>query len=239
MRNNKVAIYLAASSLMLGVVLAAGIADVKALYAKGSFKEASDMAATLKTAEGFVWAAKSLSIYAQTRPVSEQDDHYAKAEGYATKAIDLDANNADGYFELARADGRLSQLRGVLASLAQGYGSKIKENLDKAIKLNPKHASAMVALGLWHAEIVNKGVAWLYGADGRQISPLMEAAIKLEPDQVIHRVEYARALVLLDRAKYKERAIDLLEGALKLKPSDAAEQLDYARAQRDLAELKK
>jgi predicted Zn-dependent protease len=67
----------------------------------------------------------------------------------------------------------------------------------------------------------------------------MEAAIKLEADQVIHRVEYARALVLLDRAKYKERAIDLLEGALKLKPSDAAEQLDYARAQRDLAELKK
>ncbi len=225
--------------MFLGLAVAAGIADVKTMYAKGQFKEASDLAATLKTSEGFAWAAKSLSIYAGTRPVSDQDELYAKSEGYSKRAIDLDANNPEGYFEAARAQGRLSQLRGVLASLAQGYGATVKENLEKCIKLDPKHAGAKVALALWNAEIVNKGVGWLYGADGNRVVPLMEEAIKLEPDTIIHRVEYAHALVLLDKAKNKAKAIELLESALKLKVNDAAEQLDFDRAGRDLADLKK
>jgi hypothetical protein len=224
---------------LLGLAVAAGIADVKAMYAKGQFKEASDMAANLKTSEGFAWAAKALSTYALTRPTSDQDELYAKSEGYSKRAIDLDANNPEGYFEAARAQGRLSQLRGVLASLAQGYGATIRENLEKCIKLDPKHAGAKVALALWNAEIVNKGVGWLYGADGNRVVPLMEEALKLEPDVIIHRVEYARALTLLDRNKNKAKSIELLEGALKLKVNDAAEQLDFDRAQRDLADLKK
>lgn len=224
---------------VLNLAVAAGIADVKSMYAKGQFKEASDLAATLKTSEGFAWAGKALAVYALTRPASEQDDLYAKSEGYGKRAIELDANNPEGYFEVARAQGRLSQLRGVLASLAQGYGATIRENLEKCIKLDPKHASAKVALALWNAEIVNKGVGWLYGADASRVVPLMEEAIKLEPDVIIHRVEYARGLVLLDRNKNKAKAIELLEGALKLKVNDAAEQLDFDRAQRDLTDLKK
>ena len=224
---------------LLSLAVAAGIADVKSMYAKGQFKEASDLAATLKTSEGFSWAGKALAVYALTRPASEQDELYAKSEGYGKRAIELDANNPEGYFEVARAQGRLSQLRGVLASLAQGYGASIRENLDKCIKLDPKNASAKVALALWNAEIVNKGVGWLYGADAGRVVPLMEEAVKLEPDVIIHRVEYAHALVLLDKNKNKAKAIEMLEAALKLKVNDAAEQLDFDRAGRDLAELKK
>ena len=226
---------LAASSL----ALAADLNDARAQYAKGDFQGATATALSLKTADGFALAARANSIYASTLPEARQADQYDKSDDYARQAIKLDAKNVEGYFELARALGRISQLRGVLNALVQGIGTQIKQNLDRALELNPRHASSMVALGLWHAEIVSKGVGWLYGADGGKVAPLMEAAIKLEPDQVIHRVEYARALILLDANRNKAKAIDLLEDAVKLKPSDAAEALDLERAKRDLAALKK
>jgi tetratricopeptide (TPR) repeat protein len=227
----------AAILLITSFAFAAGLPDAKALYAKGDFQKAAETAVAVGGSDGFAFAAKANSIFASTRPAGEQEGLYVKSEGYANQAIKLDAKNDDGYFELARAIGRLSQLRGVLAALTQGLGTKVKENLDKALDLNPKNASAMVALGLWHAEIVSKGVGFLYGADGGRVAPLMEKAIGLEPDTMIHRIEYAKALMLLD-AKNKAKAIELLEKAVTLKVNDAAEEMDLARAKKDLAALK-
>ncbi len=230
-------IFAAAILLVTSFAFAAGLQDAQALYAKGDFQKASETALAAGGSDGFAFAAKANSIFASTRPAAEQEPLYIKSEGYANQAIKLDAKNDTGYFELARAIGRLSQLRGVLAALTQGLGTKVKENLDKALGLNPKNASAMVALGLWHAEIVSKGVGFLYGADGAKVAPLMEKAISLEPDMMIHRIEYAKALMLLD-AKNKPKAIELLEKAVTLKVNDVAEGLDLERAKKDLAALK-
>jgi tetratricopeptide (TPR) repeat protein len=227
----------AAILLVTSFAFAAGLPDAQALYTKGEFQKAAETAVAAGGADGFAFAAKANSIFATTRPAAEQEPLYVKSESYANQAIKIDAKNDDGYFELARAIGRLSQLRGVLAALTQGLGTKVKENLDKALGLNPKNASAWVALGLWHAEIVAKGVGFLYGADGGKVAPAMEKAIALEPDQIIHRVEYAKALMLLD-AKNKPKAIELLEKAVTLKVNDVAEGLDLERAKKDLAALK-
>jgi hypothetical protein len=227
----------AAILLVTSFAFAAGLPDAQALYTKGEFQKAAETAVAAGGADGFAFAAKANSIYANTRSAAEQEPLYVKSESYANQAIKLDAKNDDGYFELARAIGRLSQLRGVLAALTQGLGTKVKENLDKALSLNPKNASAWVALGLWHAEIVAKGVGFLYGADGGKVVPAMEKAIALEPDAIIHRVEYAKALMLLD-AKNKPKAIELLEKAVTLKVNDVAEEMDLARAKKDLAALK-
>jgi tetratricopeptide (TPR) repeat protein len=227
----------AAILLLTSFALAAGLQDAQALYTKGEFQKASEVAQATGGSGGLTFAAKANSIYASTRPTGEQEALYVKSETYATQAIKLDAKNDYAYFELARALGRISQLRGVLAALTQGLGTKVKDNLDKALSLNPKNPSAMVALGLWNAEIVAKGVGFLYGADGAKVAPLMEKAISIEPDVMIHRIEYAKALMLLD-AKNKAKAIELLEKAITLKVNDAAEEMDLARAKKDLAALK-
>ena len=229
--------FIAAILLVTSFAFATGLQDAQALYTKGEFQKATETAVAAGGADGFAFAAKANSIFASTRPAGEQEGIYIKSEGYANQAIKLDAKNDDGYLELARAIGRLSQLRGVLAALTQGLGTKVKDNLDKALSLNPKNASAWVALGLWHAEIVAKGVGFLYGADGGKVAPAMEKAIALEPDQIIHRVEYAKALMLLD-AKNKPKAIELLEKAVTLKVNDVAEGFDLERAKKDLAALK-
>ena len=226
--------------LTSSLALAAGtLQDAQSQYKNGDFTGAVQTAVALNSSDGFALAAKSNSIFAGTQADSKQEAIYAQSEKYARSAIALDAGNSDGYFETARALGRLSQLRGVLAALTQGLGGQIKENLDKALKLDPQFANALVALGLWHAEIFAKGVAFLYGADPAKGLAAFTRAVKLEPKVIIHRVEFARGLMLIDAGKNRDAAIAQLEVAVTLTPTDAAEKLDLERAKRDLAALKK
>ena len=226
--------------LTSSLALAAGtLQDAQLQYKNGDFLGAVQTAIALNTSDGFALAAKSNSIFASTQADNKQAAIYVQSEKYARSAVALDANNSEGYFETARALGRLSQLRGILAALTQGLGGQIKDNLDKALRLDPQFANALVALGLWHAEIVGKGVAFLYGADPVKGLAAFNRAIKLEPKVIIHRVEFARGLMLIDAGKNKDEATAQLEIAVTLTPRDAAERLDLDRAKRDLMALKK
>jgi hypothetical protein len=95
----------------------------------------------------------------------------------------------------------------------------------------------MVALALWHFELVQKGwlVAATQGADGSRVEPLMKKAIELEPEVIIHRVEYARVLAAWGK---KEEAKKQLEVALSLPARTAADRYDQERARKDLSQLK-
>ena len=45
---------------------------------------------------------------------------------------------------------------GEAKALAQGIGGRVKASLEKAIKLEPNHGDAHIALGSYHAEVVSK-----------------------------------------------------------------------------------
>jgi tetratricopeptide (TPR) repeat protein len=235
---------LLSAALFTGMLLcnssfATPLQDAQKLYAKGDFKGALEITSDIDSAEGQAFAAKVNSIYAGTQPENKQEPLYSVSEKYANNAIKLNSKYAAGYFELARALGRLSQLRGTLAALSQGLGSKVKSALESCLDNDRSSASCMVAYGLWHAEIVAKGVGWVYGANEGASINFFERAIAIEPKVIIHRVEYAKGMLLLNRDKYKEAAKSQLEAAIKLEPRDAADKLDLERAKRDLAELNK
>jgi hypothetical protein len=249
MKNAMIALLLGFCAVFLGESNAQSLKDAQKLYTDGKFLEAAEMAeATGKgfdnrnldkdAAEAYAAAAQYTSVYALSQPENRQGALYERAEALARKAVAQSPNNAKGHFEIARALGRLSQLRGVAQAIFQGLAAQIKEELEKAIVLNPKYGQAMVALGLWHAEVSAKGAGWLYGADNAKVIPLFEQAIRLEPEVAIHRIEYAKSLLLIDSNKNKEAARKQLEIAVTFKPSDAAERLDVARAKTDLDKLK-
>ncbi|MFX8297259.1 hypothetical protein ABTL30_19790, partial [Acinetobacter baumannii] len=64
--------------------------------------------------------------------------------------------NANAYYWQAYALGRYGQGISVAKALAQGLGSKVKTALETTIKLAPKHADAHIALGAFHAEVIDK-----------------------------------------------------------------------------------
>ena len=230
--------YLLALLLVCSGLVLAGNDEAKALYAKGRFLEASKLAASAGNAEGFALAARSLSQHAGGQPQSEQDELYATCEGYARKAIALEPKYANGYFELSAAVGELGRLRGAGWAFVNGVATVVKENLEKAIALDPKLAIARVALGRWHAEITARGVAFLFGGDAAQTFKQFDEAVRLEPKSIMVRRNYARAMLILDKQKYADRARSQLEIAVKLEPEDYAEGQELERAKRDLLALK-
>ena len=207
----------------------------QALFDDGKWQEATTAALALNNATGYALAAEYTTAGAGLVADSQKKVLFTKAQEYAKKAIALDANNAEGYFELARAQGRLAQFVGILQSL--GLAGDMKKNLDTAIKLNPKMAGAYVALGLWNANLDAKGFAAraATGANKSQVVPNFEKAVALEPNNITHRLEFANAYMLMgNKAAAKAQA----EKAVTMKGEGYWGERDLKAAQELLAKLK-
>lgn len=224
-------------TLALALAVSASAQSVQAaqsLYDQGKWQEAATAAAGLNSSAGFALAAEATTAGAGLSPDSQKKALFEKAQGYARQAIALDKNNADAYFELARAQGRLAQFVGILQSL--NLAGDVKKNLDQAIRLQPNMAGAYVALGLWNANLVSKGGAatFLTGAKKAQIAPNFEKAIALEPNVAVHRIEYANALLLTGN---KAGAVAQLQKAVTLPADTFWEKRDLDAAKTQLAKL--
>ena len=222
---------------LLMVAHAQSLEDAQDLYAAGKFLEASKMAAALNTSSGYVLAARGLDWYAGDQPTAKQEALYVQCEAYARKAVELNPRNADAYFELGAAIGRLGSLRGAANAFLNGVAGQVKNNFERALELNPRQVLALIGLGRWHAEIVSRGVAGLFGGDAAQVKSLFERALGTDPKSIAVRLEYARALLILDDKANRAAARKLLEDATDLTPRDAAERRQLAAAERLLAKL--
>ena len=147
---------------------------------------------------------------------------------------EAEPKNANAWYIHAYALGRYSQGISIVKALAQGIGGKIKHSLDQTLKLQPRHADANIALGTWHAEIIDKVGSMVggltYGAKKDTAEKHFRAALELNPDSSIARTEYANGLVLLfgrSRAKDVDR---LREEAVACTAADAMERLDLEAA---------
>lgn len=145
-------------------------------------------------------------------------------------------NYANAHYMLAFALGRISQRISIMKALADGLATRVRTHLEATLALEPRHAEAHVAFGLYHAEIVAKIGSMLagltYQASREAAIEHFERAIKLIPDSPIAKIEYANGLLLLDAARYREQADDLYARAAAWEPTDAMEKLDVERARR-------
>jgi len=211
------------------------------LYHAGEFQSAADQADSLGAAGAFV-ANKATGIYASYLEDNEkrQLKLFERCVDRAEGAIEEDPDNPNHHYMYAFALGRYSQGISITKALAKGYGGKIKEALETCLKLQPKHADAHIALGLYHAEIIDKVGAMVgkltYGANAKEAKKLLAKAIKLAPDMPIAKVEYANALLMLDGDKSIDQATDLYIEASEMQPADAMECLDIELAKAELEE---
>ena len=107
-----------------------------------------------------------------------------------------------------------------------------------ALELEPGHAEAHTASGMYHAEIIDKVGKMLgkmtYGASAAKALKHFDAALELTPDSPIAHIEYGNGLYLLYEDDRIDDVTDLFVTASELKPNDAMEKLDIEAA---LAEL--
>ena len=212
-----------------------------ALFHAGEFHKATE--AGLKAGgAGITVANKAQTIYANYLEKSEKTkfalflEVASRAEAQAAE----DPKNANAHYQIAYALGRYSQGISVAKALAQGLGSTVKSTLEVAIRLQPNHADAHIALGAFHAEVIDKVGALIgnmtYGVKKDASLGLFQRALTLTPQSAIARIELANALVMLEGDDRVAEATGLYELAAASKPLDAMERLDVALAQTELAD---
>ena len=139
---------------------------------------------------GITVANKAQAIYANYLEKSEKNKlalFLEVAERAEAQQAD-DAKNPNAYYWMAYALGRYSQGISVAKALAQGLGGKVKGALETTIKLQPKHADAHIALGAFHAEVIDKVGKLLgktQGADTATGLKMFQQALKLNPASAI------------------------------------------------------
>ncbi|NND44370.1 MAG: hypothetical protein HKN58_03535 [Xanthomonadales bacterium] len=189
---------------------------------------------------GAACANKATGIYASS--LEDDDSHrqacFESAIERAEQAVNHLPDAANSHYFLAFNLGRLSQSMSVMDALRQGLGGRIKSALETTLELERHHADAHIALGMYHAEVINKVGKMIgsmtYGASAAQAVEHFERALELNPESPIAHIEYGNGLYLLHGDREIDKVTELYVKASEMTPRDAMEQLDIEAA---LAEL--
>ncbi len=218
---------------------AAGLQQAWRAFHHGDFSDAIAAGSKLG-ARGATIANKAAAVAAT---YLEEDDGRAikllqEAAKRAEEATRKSPDDANAWYMQAFVLGRYAQRVSIMKALAEGIGGKVSKALDRALKLEPSHADAHIALGLYHAEIIDKVGALAgrltYGADAEKSMKHFERALKLNPASAIAHMEYANGLLMLEGDKQKKRAVEFYRKAASMKPADAMERLDVEQAKAEL-----
>ena len=209
-----------------------------ALFHAGDFQKACE--AGLKAGgAGITVANKAQCIYANYLERNEKTklELFMEAAERAVAQQQAEPKNANAWYWQAYALGRYGQGISVAKALTQGLGVKVKAALETAIRLAPKHADAHIALGAFHAEVIDKVgklLARTQGADAATGLKMYGQALALNPGSAIAMVEYANGLVMLEGDKRMKQAEQLYADAAACQPLDAMERLDVEMARAEL-----
>ena len=208
-------------------------------FHRGDFHDAVIRADRLGI-EGHACANKATGVYATYLEDDErrQIECFKAAIARAEKAIEELPDDPNSHYLHAFNLGRYSQSISVVKALKQGVGGKIHASLNRTLELQPRHAEAHTALGMYHAEIIDKVGRLIgsmtYGASENAALDHFQTALELAPDSPIAHIEYGNGLYLLYGDSRLEEVTELYVRASEMQAMDAMEKLDVESA---LAEL--
>ncbi len=209
-------------------------ADAWLHYHNGDYQKAAELGLELE-AHGSVVLAKSVAAYCDY--LCEDEDKalklLKKTMDFCENAVQELPDCANTNFVNALIMGRYSQRISITKALAQGLGGKIKEYLETTLDLEPNHAEAHTATGLYHAEIIDKVGAMLggltYGAKKPIAYQHFDASMEIAGDVPITAIEYANGLLLLGGKESK--IVGLYSQAADCEALDALQNCDIGFAQ--------
>lgn len=208
-------------------------------FHSGEFEQAVKLADQVGIA-GHAVANKATGVYATylERQQSRRIELFKSAVARAEKAIMALPDDPNSHYFHAFNLGRYSQSISVVKALKQGVGGKIAASLAKALELQPAHAEAHTAMGMYHAEILDKVGKLIgsmtYGANEKEALQQFRKALDLTPKAPIAYIEFANGLYLMYGDRRLEEVTELYVHAAEMTATDAMERLDVESA---LAEL--
>jgi regulator of microtubule dynamics protein 3 len=155
---------------------------------------------------------------------AKKSTYFRKAKDLAARAIKANGADAEGYFVMSVAMGRIALIAGSKERVAAS--TDIKKNAETALKYSPQHAGAWHILGRWNTKVANLSFAekaaanMLFGglpegASNQNAVNCYLNALKYKPNYILYMYDLAYAYYnMSNTAKCKET----LNALLKLKP---------------------
>lgn len=209
-----------------------------ALMHAGEFEDAM-RAGLAAGGAGITVANKAQALHATYLETSEAAK-LAMFDAVAERArtqIDAEPRNPNAHFWLAYALGRSGQSVRITRTLALGLSAKVKAALETTIALAPRHADAHVALGTYHAEVIDKLGSLLGRTQGASKEAGLRAfaeALRLNPHSAIAMIEYANGIIMLEGDRRTPEAERLYAAAAACEVIDAVGRLEVELARAEL-----
>jgi len=220
--------------------LAGALQDAWRAFHAGDFEAAWQAGGELGPLGALV-AAKAATVHASylEEDARRAEALLAEAAARVAAAAAVLPESANAHYFQAYALGRLSQRISIVKALAAGHATRIRACLERTLALEPRHADAEIAFGLYHAEIVGKvgalAARLTYGASADAAVKHFKAALKLDPHSAIAHMEYANGLLAMHGARSQDEAVALYQRAAACRPRDAMEWLDVEQARAELS----
>jgi hypothetical protein len=218
---------------LIALLLIASPASADALfdlYAAGKYDEAMREGPAANTANGFAIAARAALADAALRPTPCLEC-LQRAEGFARKAVAADPSQADGHVWLAASIGLEGRITGLLHETRAA--GEAKDQLDMALKDDPRHAYAMAAMGGWNIEVVKGGGvigAALFGAGEKTALSWFDRSAAASPGNVAVRYQIGLSLSGFKPDRYRDRIIQEFDATIHGTPQTTYEKAMQARA---------
>lgn len=137
----------------------------------------------------------------------QKSKYFTKAKELAEKAIKANSNDAEGYFVMSVALGRIALIAGARERVAAS--KSIKEYAQVALKYDGQHAGAWDVLGRWNYKVANLNFAekaaadMLFGGAPRGASNenavnCYRNAIKYSPGYILYYRDLAEVLLAME-----------------------------------------
>ena len=201
------------------------LSQARNLFAAGDYLPAAEKARAAGGAEGLALATQITCYYGRyLAPEEERLALFENAIEMAAAALELNPNSAFVQVQNAHALGRYSQQIGVVDAISEGLAGRVREHIDAALALEADNSAAHMLLANWHAAIINNSGfigRMVYGAEEDEVFAHYAEAIRVSPEILQIRIEFARAILELVAGDNAALAREQLEVALAL-PTETA-----------------
>lgn len=201
-------------------------------YLAANLKEQDHISTLTKIAKQYGDSMAALNNNAARKEAGE------RSLAWSRHALKVHPKNSDTHLSVAISLGKLVEFMGNKEKIKTSR--EIKSEAEKALALNPKSDYAHHLLGRWHQNIADMGGATrmiaqlIYGkvpkGSFQEALDHFAKARKLQPNRLIHELEYGRTLAMLGR---KKEAKAILSKALmkpNREPDDAAAKIRARKA---------
>jgi len=220
------------------VALTEKVLDTLLLLHNGKLHEAYDAAAPLKQFGVIIQAhARYLNTYYSVSDKKIRIAEFKIIADSIAAALENEPKDKDLLFLHAYMHGRFLEEQPFLMKLVPTY-TKLFNGVKDILKENPKHLGAQLILASFHADASVKAPFLSkvrFGSKPEVAIEKFEAAIKQDPGSTIAQLEYATALIKLNKGKPDEPAIAALKNAASIASTDCNTALAQIKAKTLLA----